>query len=93
MSVPNSSETKFRERILVRGVQSRVANLKGSNLSPMDRRKQRVDGLMTPMSGDSKQNEWNLLKEQFGVLVRDQNVGSGSIESYLMPIFIAASLN
>jgi hypothetical protein len=45
------------------------------------------------MSGDSKQNEWNLLKEQFGVLVRDQNVGSGSIESYLMPNFIAASLN
>ena len=49
----------------------------------MDRRKQRVDGLMTPMSGDSKQNEWNLLKEQFDVLVRDQNVGSGSIEELL----------
>jgi hypothetical protein len=25
------------------------------------------------------------LQEQFDVLVRDQNVGSGSIESYLMP--------
>ena len=33
------------------------------------------------MSGDPKTNEWNLLKDQFDVLVRDESVRSDSIEN------------